>query len=271
MSLQPSKYPTGYRIYPIPAFHDNYLWLICRDKQAVVVDPGDALPVLETLEKLGLNLTTILVTHHHPDHTSGISSLKEQTGANIIGPNSNRIPQIEQNVRGGEKISVLDLQATVIEVPGHTLDHIAYYFPDIVENDLCAPRLFCGDTLFAGGCGRLFEGTPSQMRSSLEKLRTLPLNTRVYCAHEYTLSNLSFSAAVEPDNTAIAERLSITRSLRARNQPTVPSVLEEELQTNPFLRFDQTEVIRAAELRLGNTDPGADEVFGAIRQWKDSF
>lgn len=271
MNQQPAPSPIAYRIHPIPAFRDNYLWLICRDRQAVVVDPGDAQPVLNALEKLGLELETILVTHHHPDHTGGIATLKLRTGARVIGPQSDRIPQIEQTVRDGETISVLGLRAKIIAVPGHTLDHIAYYFPEVVENNICAPRLFCGDTLFAGGCGRLFEGSPSQMRSSLEKLRALPADTRLYCAHEYTLSNLSFSAAVEPDSIAIAERLASTRSLRARNQPTVPSVLEEELQTNPFLRFDKTDVIRAAEAQLGRPCSNADEVFGTIRQWKDNF
>ncbi len=263
---------TALRITAIPAFSDNYLWLIDDGRQAAVVDPGDAAPVLKTLDQLGLQLTHILITHHHADHTGGIKHLKRETGARIIGPRSRQIAGIDTTVADGDRFNLFDTPAEVIAVPGHTLDHIAYYFPQLLLDEELAtvPCLFCGDTLFAGGCGRLFEGTPAQMRSSLEKLQQLPAATRVYCAHEYTLANLAFAEAVEPDNQALQQRINNCKKLRETNQPTVPSTLADELATNPFLRYDQPVVMDAATSRLGR--PGSpDEVFGTIRQWKDNF
>ena len=249
----------------IPAFHDNYLWLIDNGEQAAVVDPGDAGPVIDELERRELQLATVLVTHHHPDHTGGLQQLKDRYDCEILGPQSPHIPQVERQLHDGDHFELFGYSWGVIEVPGHTLDHIAYFLADTDP-----PKLFCGDTLFAGGCGRVFEGSFEQMRSSLDKLRELPTSTMAYCAHEYTTANLQFALAVEPENAALLARIEQVREQREQGLATVPSQLATELATNPFLRFDQPGVISAAQHRSPAAN-GSDAVFAEIRRWKDSF
>lgn len=251
---------------PLPAFSDNYIWMLHDGRQAVVVDPGDAQPVFATLQALGLQLTAILVTHHHADHVGGVDALREATGAVVYGPARETIPEPLVRLEGGARCTVLGLEFEVFDVPGHTAGHIAY---------LCrlwegAPLLFCGDTLFSGGCGRLFEGTPAQMLASLDALSALPGNTRVCCTHEYTLANLRFACAVEPANTDLLAYRAQCEALRSRNQPTLPSTISLEQRINPFLRTREATVIAAAR----QFDPAARDdttVFAAIRQWKNDF
>jgi hydroxyacylglutathione hydrolase len=262
-------------IVPVPAFSDNYIWLL-RDRtgrRAAVVDPGDATPVLAALSAAGLALAAVLITHHHPDHVGGLPALREAFPEALVhGPTETRAEGIDRRWRDGDTVELegFDARFEVIAVPGHTLDHVAYFAPRIGEVDP-RPVLFCGDTLFAGGCGRVFEGTAAQMSASLARLATLPDDTLVYCAHEYTASNLRFARAVEPDNAALDERERGTAALRAEGRPTVPSTLALERRTNPFLRTDAPEVRRAAELRLGRSPADRVEVFAAVRQWKDGF
>jgi hydroxyacylglutathione hydrolase len=253
-------------LIPIPAFDDNYLWLLHDGKRALVVDPGDAGPVLRALDEHALQLESILVTHHHADHTGGVDALREATGAQVWGPGAERIPQPYTHLKGGDTASALGLDFQVIDVPGHTSGHIAYYTPDVNGK----PLLFCGDTLFSGGCGRLFEGTPAQMLASLDKLAALPGNTVVCCTHEYTLSNLRFAMAVEPGNADLAAYQARCVRLREQGQPTLPTSIAQELLVNPFLRTRQATIMQAAR----HFDASArDEttVFAAIRQWKNQF
>jgi hydroxyacylglutathione hydrolase len=252
------------QVVPIPAFKDNYLWLIHNGTHAAVVDPGDAAPVMDYLTQHNLQLAAILVTHHHPDHIGGLALLLSKFDVPVYGPAGENIARLTQKLKEGDKITLPELgnSFTVLDIPGHTAGHIAY---------LGDGRLFCGDTLFAGGCGRVFEGTMPQMRASLNKIKNLPGDTLVYCAHEYTLSNLKFARAVEPDNARLAAREETDKATRAANQPTVPSRIAIERDTNPFLRWDAPEVIATAKQRLGKPDPDADEVFTAIREWKNSF
>ena len=252
------------QLIPLPAFNDNYLWLLHDGSQALVVDPGDAAPVQDALSRLGLRLQGILVTHHHGDHTGGVATLRKQTGAAVYGPARESIPPPFQSMQDGQTVSLLGIDWQVIDVPGHTAGHIAYYAPDVDGS----PLLFCGDTLFSGGCGRIFEGTPVQMLASLDRLAALPGNTRVCAAHEYTLSNLRFARAVEPGNHELAEYLAHCEQLRAQGQPTLPAVLATELAINPFLRSRQPEVVASVQAQ----DPTArDEVavFAALREWKN--
>ncbi len=253
---------------PIPAFNDNYIWLITyRDgNSAFVVDPGDAAPVQRALEERCLRLEGILVTHHHFDHVGGVQALRDTWKPVVYGPDNPAIPGIDHPLRAGDRIEVLDHLVEVLAVPGHTLDHIAFFHP---ADD--TPLLFCGDTLFAGGCGRLFEGTPAMMHQSLQALAALPANTRVYCAHEYTLANLAFAEAVEPGNTQLSERIASARASRERGVPTVPSDIALELETNPFLRCDRDEVANALQRQGRLAGNSAVEVFAAVRAWKDTF
>jgi hydroxyacylglutathione hydrolase len=253
-----------FAVEPIPAFDDNYLWLLVRGTDAAVVDPGDAAPALHRLQQRNLRLRAILVTHHHGDHVGGVAALAQATGARVYGPRHESIPARDVALGGGERIDVLGATFEVLAVPGHTLGHVAYHAPSLRV-------LFCGDTLFAAGCGRLFEGTAEQMAASLARLAGLPADTRVYCAHEYTLSNLRFARAVEPDNEALLQRQQACIALRERGEPTVPSTIAEELATNPFLRCDAPAVRRAAEARAGRPLPTTEAVFAAVREWKDAF
>ena len=253
------------KIHTIPAFRDNYFWLFHEvgDSRGWVVDPGADEPVEAALEAHGLTLAGILVTHHHADHTGGVAALAKRHGARVIGPVSDQFRAVDETVREGDRVICAGCEFEVIEVPGHTLDHIAYH---------CASEqvLFCGDTLFAGGCGRLFEGTAVQMHGSLGKLAALPEATKVFCAHEYTLANLAFAVRVEPDNTVLAERLAAARRSREADVPTVPSTVGLERATNPFLRSAAPAVIAAAEQRAGHSLTAPEDVLAEVRRWKDA-
>ena len=259
----------------MPAFADNYIWLLLdrSGRRAAVVDPGDAAPVIAALSRAGRALAAVLVTHHHPDHVGGLAALREAYPEAIVhGPSASPARGIDRRWRGGEVVELDGFEASfeVVDVPGHTLDHVAYFARRIGGRDP-RPVLFCGDTLFAGGCGRVFEGTPAQMSASLSRLAALPGETKVYCAHEYTLSNLRFALAVEPGNAALVARERETAALRSQGRATVPSTLALERETNPFLRSEATEVRRAAETRLGRPPADAVEVFATVRGWKDGF
>lgn len=251
-------------IQSLRAFEDNYIWLLREGRRVVVVDPGDEAPVLRYLAEEDADLAAILLTHHHGDHTGGVAGLLARHPVPVFGPAGESIAGVSVPLREGDKIALPDFAAglKVIDVPGHTRGHIAYYGEG---------ALFCGDTLFACGCGRLFEGTAAQMWSSLGKLAALPPETGVYCAHEYTESNIRFALAVESGNAALLTRAGRVAELRRNLQPTVPFTLAEELATNPFLRSAQPEVARAAERHCGTALPGATEVFAALREWRNGF
>ena len=252
-------------IRPIPAFDDNYIWLLSRPGYpgCAVVDPGDEDPVIERLRAEGLDLDAILVTHKHGDHVGGIRGLKAVwPNAVVYGPAGEPIRTLERRLRGGDRVELEGLKACfeVLDVPGHTEGHIAYHGHG---------ALFCGDTLFAAGCGRVFSGTFDQLSDSLIRIGRLPPDTRVYCAHEYTLANLGFAAWVEPDNEALVVRTERDRVRRQRGEPTVPSSIAEELASNPFMRTDQAAVIAAAGDWSGQALTDRAAVFRALRTWKD--
>jgi len=253
-------------VRPVRAFSDNYIWLIDspRGEALVAVDPGDAAPVIAELRRRGGSLAAILLTHHHPDHIGGVPELLRHWGVPVIGPDDARIAQRTRTVRGGERceLSELGLSFEILQVPGHTVSHIAFWGHG---------ALFCGDTLFSAGCGRMFEGTPIEMSASLTKLRNLPPDTRVFCGHEYTAANLRFALTVDPYNGAALEYLTQVDRLRAADKPTLPSTLGLEIRVNPFLRCDDPTVVRAAEVHAGGPLKGVAEVFGVLRAWKDQF
>lgn len=257
------------QIEALPAFADNYLWLLQDHQQRLcaIVDPGAAAPVRHWLaEHPDWKLTDILVTHHHPDHIGGVAELKALTGARVLGPALESIPQRDVALQDNQHIQVLGLDWQILHVPGHTLGHIAYFHADPE-----LPVLLSGDTLFAGGCGRLFEGSAEQMYQSLCRLAALPDATQVYCTHEYTLSNLRFACAVEPENKMLRERFAEVSRLRDNNLISLPSSIALEKSTNPFLRSDSPAVRQIAEERCGNNRLNNCAVFAAIRSWKDQF
>jgi hydroxyacylglutathione hydrolase len=255
-------------IIPIPAFSDNYIWLVREGRHAAVVDPGDAAPVLAYLESEGLTLSAIVTTHHHGDHVGGNAALLARFPVPVFGPARETIPGRTHALAEGDEITVpgLGWKLRVLDIPGHTAGHIGY-----VGSDADGGVAFVGDTLFAGGCGRLFEGTPAQMADSLGKLAALPAGTRVYCAHEYTLANLRFALAVEPGNVALQARLRRDQDQRDRGLPTVPSTVAEERATNPFLRAGEPDVFAAAQARAGRRLTDAVDAFAVIREWKNGF
>ncbi|MEX5744854.1 hydroxyacylglutathione hydrolase [Massilia sp. X63] len=256
-------------VLTVPAFNDNYLWVIHDGVHAAVVDPGDAGPVRDALAEHHLTLTAILLTHHHADHIGGVPALLAHRAVPVFGPRHDGIEGITHPLGEGDRIAVpgLALELSVLEVPGHTLGHIAY-----VRTTPGAHWLFCGDTLFAGGCGRLFEGTPAQMADSLAKLAALPDDTLVYCAHEYTVANLRFAQAVEPDNQGLALRMQDATARRGTRLPTVPSTIGLERGTNPFLRYTEPGIVNSL-VQAGRLEPGSSpvEAFAALREWKNVF
>ncbi|MDF0606398.1 hydroxyacylglutathione hydrolase [Neisseriaceae bacterium TC5R-5] len=250
-----------FTVTPVRAFTDNYIWVLQDGDAAVVVDPGDATPVNHFLHQQQLRLEAILLTHHHADHTGGVAAL-QQTWPNLPVYGPANISGVTHAVQEGSQITLSFAQALVMEVPGHTLDHVAYYFEK---------ALFCGDTLFGAGCGRVFEGTPQQMLASLKKISQLPASTKIYPAHEYTLANLRFALAVEANNPVLAIRSSRDQALRERDQATLPSTLSLELASNPFLRTAQTSIQQA--VAQYSEQPFSDEAttFALLRAWKNQF
>ena len=267
--------PSALFLSPLPALTDNYIWLLHsgqEGRQALAVDPGDASPLEQALDAQGLSLAVILVTHHHGDHVGGIARLRQRWPAvRVIGPAHEAIDTLTERVQGGDTVQALGQHLRVLDVPGHTAGHIAFVID--APSDGSAPLLFCGDTLFAAGCGRLFEGTPAQMQASLAQLAALPCATRVCCTHEYTLDNLRFARAVEPDHPALLQRQTECQALRAQGLPTLPSTLGLEQATNPFLRWAEPSVIQAAMQRAPQAATGTDPVavFAALRAWKNVF
>lgn len=249
----------------LPAFADNYIWMLHDGSHAVVVDPGDAAPVQQALDRHALTLAGILVTHHHADHVGGVEALRPLLQGPVWGPAGETIPQPCISLSEGDEVEVLGQRFGVLDVPGHTAGHIAY-----VQRADREPLLFCGDTLFSAGCGRLFEGTPAQMSESLAKLAALQHDTAVCCAHEYTLSNLAFAAAVEPHNAPRRLHEARCRSRREKGEPTLPSTIGLELQINPFMRCGEPAVVAAARAQ-GAASDDAVAVLAALREWKNRF
>ncbi|MFA5522217.1 MAG: hydroxyacylglutathione hydrolase [Castellaniella sp.] len=268
--------PTGYdparqgpQLIALPAFSDNYIWMVCHRGHAVVIDPGQAAPVSALLRAHDLVPEAILLTHHHHDHVGGVVALHEAFSAPVYGPASESLPLCDHRLAEGDRITLprTGLQLSVLDVPGHTAGHIAYHG----KLSSGVPVLFCGDTLFAAGCGRLFEGTPAQMHASLAKLAALPSDTLVCCAHEYTLGNLEWALAVEPDNTDLQQRHASVSGLRRQGLPSLPPTLQQELATNPFLRTAQAGVAAAAGRFAGRALPDDVAVFASLREWKNQF
>lgn len=264
-------------LVPLPAFNDNYLWLLHDGAHAIVVDPGEAQVVTSALRRLNLKLDAILVTHHHADHVGGVQALRLATGAQVYGPGFEDIPEPVIRLNQGDSCESLGLSFSVMDVPGHTSGHIAYYCAAVPlaqpgATDKQQPILFCGDTLFSGGCGRLFEGTPAQMLGSLDKLSALPSDTLVCCAHEYTLANLKFANEVEPDNTNLVNYTAHCQTLRAMNLPTLPSNVGLERQINPFLRSRERSVRQSIQAHAAHASTLDDaQAFAILREWKNKF
>lgn len=248
-------------VWPIPVLSDNYVWVLGRTGEArvVVVDPGEAPPVEAALRDRGLELVAVLLTHHHADHVAGAATLARDR-LPVYGPALEHIAAVNHPLEDGDLLEIAGLELEVVHVPGHTRGHLAYVGPGLVA---------CGDTLFAGGCGRLFEGTAAEMWGSLKRLSELPPETRVCCGHEYTVANLRFALRVEPKNQVVARRLQSALALRERDQPTVPSTLAEELLSNPFLRTNEPPVVAAACRRARQEVAPGEETFAVIRRWKD--
>jgi hydroxyacylglutathione hydrolase len=256
-------------IIPIPAFKDNYIWALHDRQHAVVVDPGDAAPVRAWLDVQQLKLAAVLCTHHHDDHVGGVCELAQLYNVPVYGPRHENIPCISHAVGEGDVVEITELgiQLKVFDIPGHTRGHVAYLISGIIGN---AGALFCGDTLFGCGCGRLFEGTAAQLHHSLQHLAQLPDDTQVYCAHEYTEANIRFALACEPSNVQLKQRQENAHALRAAGQPTLPSTVALEKATNPFLRCTEPEIIHTLH-QHGLTDNTKLAVFTAMREWKNHF
>jgi hydroxyacylglutathione hydrolase len=266
----------NYEMVAIPAFEDNYIWLYINKKTAtaIVVDPGDGMAALGVVVSYNVQISAILITHHHSDHSAGIYKLvhwlcgEDNTLTDLIpvyGPKREWIPQVTHKLSDGDVVSIPDFDPfTILSIPGHTKGHIAYH-------STYAGTLFCGDTLFTGGCGRLFEGTPAKLFNSLQKINALPLETLIYCGHEYTEKNLAFALTVEPNNVDLQERYKAVCALRKKKQPTVPSTLLTEQQTNPFLRTRSKEIVAHVSQALGRSDLSEVEIFATLRSWKDNF
>ncbi len=253
-------------VYPITAFDDNYIWLIGNQQhsQVAIVDPGDGERVVAYCQSHGLIPAAILITHHHSDHTGGIAAITQHYEIPVYGPARENIRGVTHPLKGGEQITISEIEAKfqVIDTPGHTAGHVIYYGHQL---------LFCGDTLFAGGCGRLFEGSAAQMQHAMETIRALPEKTLIYCAHEYTLANLAFARVAEPKNDAITQRQQQVQQLRAEKKATVPSLLSVEKQTNPFLRWDNPALIKAASNYSKSVLSNPVDVFATVRKWKDDL
>lgn len=254
-------------VYPVRAFKDNYIWVLHDDVHAIAVDPGISDPVIHYLQTNKLKLVAILVTHHHHDHTGGIGNLTKLFDIPVYGPQSDSIPDVTVVVSESEEILIktLGLKLTVLNIPGHTREHIAYY------TDHPFQGVFCGDTLFACGCGRVFEGTHAQMHASLNKLSQLPNNTLVYCTHEYTLNNIRFAKCVDPENQVLLNFEMLCNQLVTEQRPTLPTTIELEKAINPFLRCDQPAIINCAQNHSKLLTINSNEVFSILRRWKDSF
>ncbi len=255
------------RVSCLPAFQDNYLWVLHDHTHAVVIDPGDAQPVERFLDQHGLLLTAVWVTHHHADHTGGIEALSQRGTIPVYGPGREPLPMLTHDLHAGDEVTLAQPQVPfrVLHLPGHTLGHLGYLVPGPI------PWLFCGDTLFGCGCGRLFEGTPAHMLESLHQLARLPPATLVYCAHEYTQANIRFALEVEPDNPALQQRARDCAALRSAGQATVPSAIALECATNPFLRCTQPTVVHTVQSRCPETQPDELSIFTALRAWKNRF
>ncbi len=250
----------GRALYQIKILEDNYTYVLSWDQNALVVDPGEGKPVYTLLEEKGLTLKNILITHYHYDHTGGIESLKRKTGCHIIGPDDERVPELDQSVDEGEELLFGSFSIEVLSTPGHTNPHVVYFFREL-------HLLFSGDLLYAGGCGRLFEGSASEMWGSLEKVMNLPDDTEIYCGHEYTLNNLEFAHSIEPSNPEVKARLEEVKNLTSEGKSTIPSTLAVEKETNPFLRVKSAALQKA--LGVSDTDPAT--FFSQIRELKDKF
>lgn len=265
----------NFSITPIYAFSDNYIWCLHDNEKAWVVDPGDHEVVETFLKQNNLSLEGILITHHHWDHTNGIKSLLQDRDIPVYGPEHAKVPAISHLMNEGDEVTLFGTSFNVLEVPGHTLDHIAYAANKVASSDNNAMNniLFCGDTLFSAGCGRLFEGSPEQMHTSMQKLSALGEDTLVFCTHEYTESNLKFAQAVEPQNSDITNELRRVQSLNVSIQPSLPSSIAKEKAINPFLRTHLPSVKKQAAEAMSLEADKLDEIecFAAVRRWKDSF